>query len=871
LNLHAVTAVDANGRESRISMVPDRSLTTSLLIAFVVVNLLGSGDADASRLIDVSVLFVLLWLVYAVLRSTLVGITLWRLRFTPLDARFSDVESLIARVGVELGLTRRLVVYRAGGDGHIGARVVHRVRQPMLVVSDGLIRLARSHSMEADAVIRHELAHICNRDYRFYVVLTLLCLTFTERAVFLPFAYGFAIMMIAPWWIIIVLLIRRREYLADTIALKTAADAHAYVRILAAAADTPAGLFHPTRSQRMRAMIDSSPMLRTNPLVLATHCGVLLMIAQAVIALVPLLIILAFWPARAALLEVLKGWRRKRPAVVQFIDATPEVDQATMFFSELLRQGANRWNEWRRTAPAVCPRLVRARLAGVVARGADLSHTNLTGADLSRAVLAGADIKGALFAEADLTGADLSAVSGAELADFSNARLVATKGIDLSSFARGWRFHAALMLVALVSTAAALTVTDVQLLLSRMSQVTRVGFLVVLAAIVILQIAAGRATLHRVRQPIVRGPDNRAARLAASWEWATLVLSTVGALIVGARLLLYQSAVITATAVVLCWASLIVVWLAANAANRKAMRPAIRATHWLGAIVVLALLCNVGWGGARGFRDDMSFSESDKNRHESSLLLLDNLSKHRNREMDARYWVPAVLTQMDLRPFVQAIDARQQHHVRARGLHLRKARFGWFTCTDCDFRDADLTDAEFLNCTFEATRFDRARMQDTEWSESKFRNVRFDGSRIAGVRMFGCRFDDVSFNAVSGVRDEIWDIRPSFEKSTFVRTTFRGADLRGFIFRATVLRGCDFRGARLGVRPDGQYVTQFDWADLSSATFAGTSLGESDLTGAMLDGTDFRGCDLTKVTGLTVQQIRSAVTDDHTHLPVMEN
>ena len=41
----------------------------------------------------------------------------------------------------------------------------------------------------------------------------------------------------------------------------------------------------------------------------------------------------------------------------------------------------------------------------------------------------------------------------------------------------------------------------------------------------------------------------------------------------------------------------------------------------------------------------------------------------------------------------------------------------------------------------------------------------------------------------------------------------------------------------------------------------------TDITGACLDGADLRGVDLSEVIGLTMDQVRNAIVDEHTRLP----
>ncbi|HEY6251854.1 MAG TPA: toll/interleukin-1 receptor domain-containing protein, partial [Candidatus Angelobacter sp.] len=130
---------------------------------------------------------------------------------------------------------------------------------------------------------------------------------------------------------------------------------------------------------------------------------------------------------------------------------------------QILKQGVDYWNQWRKDTYAKSgygrdvhltgARLSRANLrrvdfGSVDLSGADLSHANLSGADLTcailrRAILMEANLEGAVLEGAVLTGANLSAthLSGANLraalltgADLTNSKMGNTilADIDLS-------------------------------------------------------------------------------------------------------------------------------------------------------------------------------------------------------------------------------------------------------------------------------------------------------------------------------------------------------------------------------------------------------------------------------------------------------
>ena len=84
---------------------------------------------------------------------------------------------------------------------------------------------------------------------------------------------------------------------------------------------------------------------------------------------------------------------------------------------EIVRQGAEAIEKWRRTNPGQRLDLDRADLSGANLIGANLGGVNLIGANLRGANLRGAYLRGAELGYADLTGANLSEadLAGADL------------------------------------------------------------------------------------------------------------------------------------------------------------------------------------------------------------------------------------------------------------------------------------------------------------------------------------------------------------------------------------------------------------------------------------------------------------------------
>ena len=120
---------------------------------------------------------------------------------------------------------------------------------------------------------------------------------------------------------------------------------------------------------------------------------------------------------------------------------------------EILKQGVEAWNQWRRENPDIRPDLFDANLENANLRVANLFRANLIDANLGDTDLTGANLRGANLRHADLTGAGLTGANlidadfGAanlSVASFSHARLKGTNfaasvfaatvvgGVDLS-------------------------------------------------------------------------------------------------------------------------------------------------------------------------------------------------------------------------------------------------------------------------------------------------------------------------------------------------------------------------------------------------------------------------------------------------------
>jgi uncharacterized protein YjbI with pentapeptide repeats len=90
----------------------------------------------------------------------------------------------------------------------------------------------------------------------------------------------------------------------------------------------------------------------------------------------------------------------------------------------ILRQGVDRWNQWRKDKPSVRPNLSKANLSDANLISANLSYANLFSADLYSAALFSADLDHANLSEANLSHARIIK------ANLSYANLFRTQALD---------------------------------------------------------------------------------------------------------------------------------------------------------------------------------------------------------------------------------------------------------------------------------------------------------------------------------------------------------------------------------------------------------------------------------------------------------
>jgi len=197
----------------------------------------------------------------------------------------------------------------------------------------------------------------------------------------------------------------------------------------------------------------------------------------------------------------------------------------------------------------------------------------------------------------------------------------------------------------------------------------------------------------------------------------------------------------------------------------------------------------------------------------------------------------------DLRGSVSGNDSLDLESVSRRDVSLPYSRLDGALFTGDDLSGAVLTGARLVQASFAHTTL---RTADLEGAFLEGAN--FDSANVTGARLNRARLDGAYMGA----------------------SILRDAKMRSVHLEKATLDGAHLENADLcqaharGVSMNGAYLTgsSLQGADLSDASFQ-----YSSFKGADLEGTDLRGADLSTASGLTREQILSAIRSKTTQLP----
>lgn len=349
--------------------------------------------------------------------------------------------------------------------------------------------------------------------------------------------------------------------------------------------------------------------------------------------------------------------------------------------------------------------------------------------------------------------------------------------------------------------------------------------------------------------------------------------------------------------------------------------------YWLGPLV-LALLAwkagpRPGWGFPLGYLTGMSFVIL-------FFLQVRRCRGHRRGWRNAPYWflmlvcvAVGMAAPYESAKFFRPLDlagadlhgawlmGANLRYANMRNANLKGAALTWADLTGADLggadvREARLAGAQLDECFAGLTQFEGGNLRGASLEratlvEANLRKASFGGlvkgvvavsTDLSGAEIFLTRFDAVMFIGVKLTRAVAFGSRfnggylvgVDFEGANLTDARFTNVGLYGVNFRNTNLTRADLSNAELGGENYSGHLAELRGESerrLSAGRFSPTSarmmqflieeelgtLGAADFGGAELSGANLKGADLRGATGLTLAQVRSAITDERTRLP----
>ncbi|RPE38685.1 uncharacterized protein YjbI with pentapeptide repeats [Streptomyces sp. Ag109_O5-1] len=213
--------------------------------------------------------------------------------------------------------------------------------------------------------------------------------------------------------------------------------------------------------------------------------------------------------------------------------------------------------------------------------------------------------------------------------------------------------------------------------------------------------------------------------------------------------------------------------------------------------------------------------------------------------------VQAALTALTRAESRTHVDPREQLDLH--GLHLAGAQLVEADLTHANLSGATLTKATLRRATLTRADLSGATLTRASLSRATLTNANLSGATLTRATLSGATLTEANLRKATlgqvGLRGA------TLTKAYLRGATFTGGDLREAIFTEADLSKATFTKASLR----GATLTK---ADLRGATFTGVDLTRTILAEAHLENADLSGAER-----LTLEQVRSASTDQTTKLP----
>ncbi len=317
-----IDALDSRPRLHKISTRSDTYLLFSLYLLS-----LGPSVLQASQDFPVGLLFTLFIKLTLIPPLVLAVAGIIRLvKRSKLRASrvhcFTDtiIGNMLTGAGLSQRQLKSLKAYRVPNPRQCAVQIVGFFR-PQLIYTSGFELLCRYDPKNAVSIVAHEAAHLRNRDTVLLGMLSVAgCAALSNQLAFgyysSPMAFGGLLLVV----VFFAYSFRRREYIADAVAVNASENRIEYVIGLFKGSSHHSGFGHPTSRDRIAALYRSSPILSTRWQLVVIGLALILFFwgqdldihdraagffVQLAFSIVPVIVIIS---------ELGKGPRRKIPA-----------------------------------------------------------------------------------------------------------------------------------------------------------------------------------------------------------------------------------------------------------------------------------------------------------------------------------------------------------------------------------------------------------------------------------------------------------------------------------------------------------------------------------------------------------------------------
>jgi uncharacterized protein YjbI with pentapeptide repeats len=190
------------------------------------------------------------------------------------------------------------------------------------------------------------------------------------------------------------------------------------------------------------------------------------------------------------------------------------------------------------------------------------------------------------------------------------------------------------------------------------------------------------------------------------------------------------------------------------------------------------------------------------------------------------------------------------------------------SCQQCDLSNRSMPRISLQGSDFSGSDFSNSNLSGGKFHSSNLSHTIFQKAYLLGINGKGVNFSNTNLRdaTLTNARLQNSDIsnadlkRADLTKGYFKGSNFSHSSLKSVDAMNAMFKGAYFSESKLD-------HGNFSGSDFTKAQFIDTKFGDAILESAIFDRTEFMGANLSKVIGLTQEQINTSCGDEETELP----